>query len=177
VGVIERMTRATASSNLKCDELHFDADLIASSGFVARRRGLGALAFWAKYAQDTSRTKELLREFQTKFMGHRRQNRSHLPKRILHEIAEACVCYWLTDVCRACKGVKFERLEANDQVLSDKPCKRCKGTGKEVPPNAQDVGLDELDNSRFREEFAIGLEILEEAFRDYVERLARKSKK
>ncbi len=177
MGVIERMTRATASSNLKCDELHFDADLIASSGFVARRRGLGALAFWAKYAQDTSRTKELLREFQTKFMGHRRQNRSHLPKRILHEIAEACVCYWLTDVCRACKGVKFERLEANDQVLSDKPCKRCKGTGKEVPPNAQDVGLDELDNSRFREEFAIGLEILEEAFRDYVERLARKSKK
>lgn len=171
------MTKAAHSSNLKCDELHFDADVIGNSGLVARRRGLGALAFWSKYAQDTSRTKELLREFLTKYMGHRRQHRVMLPKRVLHTISEATVCYWLTDVCRACHGVKFEKLEANEQVLSDKPCKRCKGTGKESPPNAQDVGLDEIDNSRFREEFAIGLEILEESFRDYVERLARKNRK
>lgn len=177
MGVIERMTRATASSNLKCDDLHFDADLIASSGFVARKRGLGALAFWSKYAQDQSKTKELLRELMTKFVGQKRQERSHLSKRVLHQIAEAALCYWLTDTCRACKGVKFQKLESNEQVLSDKCCTRCKGTGKEPPPNAPDVGLDEIENSRFREEFADCLEILNEAFMDYAERLARKAKK
>ena len=177
MGVIERMTRATTSSNLKCDETHFDADLIASSGFVARKKGLGALAFWSKYAQDQSKTKELLRELMTKFVGQKRQERSHLSKRVLHQIAEASLCYWLTDTCRACNGVKYEKLEANEQCLSDKPCKRCKGTGKEAPPNAQDVGLDELENSRFREEFADCLEILNEAFMDYAERLAKKAKR
>jgi hypothetical protein len=174
MGVIERMTRATTSYNLKCDDLHFDADLIASSGFVARKRGLGALAFWSKYAQDSAKTKELLRELMTKFVGQKRQERSHLSKRILHQIAESALCYWLTDICRACKGVKFE---VQEQVLSDRPCKRCKGTGKEVPPNAQDVGLDELENSRFREEFADCLQILNEAFMDYAERLAKKAKR
>lgn len=173
MGVIERMTRATTSTNLKCDELHFDADLIASSGFVARRRGLGALAFWAKYAQDTSKTKELLRELMTQFVGKKRQQRSHLPKRMLHDIAEAALCYWLTDVCRACKGVKFE---TKDQVLTDKACKRCGGTGKERPPAAQDCGID-LDNSRFREEFSDCIEILHHAFMDYAERLAKKSRR
>jgi hypothetical protein len=173
VGVIERMTRATTSTNLKCDELHFDADLIASSGFVARRRGLGALAFWAKYAQDNSKTKELLRELMTQFVGKKRQERSHLPKRMLHDIAEAALCYWLTDVCRSCKGVKFE---AQNQVLTDKVCKRCRGTGKEAPPAAQDCGID-LDNSRFREEFSDCIEILHHAFMDYASRLARKAKR
>ena len=176
MGTLERMTRATTSSNLKCDELHYDADLIASSGFVARRRGLGALAFWAKYAQDTSKTKELMRELLTKFVGQKRQERSHLSKKVLHEIAEAALCYWLTDTCRACHGVKFEKLEANEQVLSDRPCKRCRGTGKERPPAAQDCGID-LDNSRFREEFADCIEILHEAFMDYAERLAKKAKR
>jgi hypothetical protein len=177
MGVIERMTRATTSSNLKCDDLHFDADLIASSGLVARKKGLGALAFWSKYAQDHSKTKELLRELMTKFVGKKRQERSNLSKRILHQIAESALCYWLTDVCRACKGVKFEKLESNEQVLSEKCCTRCKGTGKEAPPNSHDVGLDELDNSRFREEFADCLEVLNEAFTDYAERLAKKVKK
>ena len=177
MGVIERMTRATTSSNLKCDDLHFDADLIASSGFVARKRGLGALAFWSKYAQDTQKTKELLRELLTKFMGMKRAERSHLPKRTLHAIAEAALCYWLTDVCRACKGVKYEKLAANEQVLSDKPCKRCKGSGKEAPPSAHDVGLDDLENSRFQQEFADALQILNEAFMDYAERLAKKVKR
>lgn len=177
MGTIERMTKATQSSNLRCDELHFDADMLASSGFVARKRGLGALAFWAKYAQDTSRVKQLTQEFLTKFMGVKRQERSNLPKRILHSIGESAIVYWLTDVCRSCKGVKYEKLEANEQVLSDKPCHRCKGTGKEVPPNATDVGLDEVENSRFRAEFADALRILEEAFVDYVERLAKKSRK
>jgi hypothetical protein len=170
------MTRAANSSNLKCDDLHFDADMLASSGFVARKRGLGALCFWSKYQNDVSKTKELLRELMTKFVGLKRQQRSHLPKRTLHTIAEAALCYWLTDTCRSCKGVKFEKLESNEQVLSDKPCKRCKGTGKEVPPNAPDVGLDDLENSRFRVEFQDCLDILNEAFMDYAQRLARKSK-
>ena len=174
MGVIERMTRATTSSNLKCDDLHFDADLIASSGLVARKKGLGALAFWSKYAQDNSKTKELLRELMTKFVGKKRQERSNLSKRVLHQIAESALCYWLTDVCRSCNGVEFE---VQEQILTDRPCKRCKGTGKEVPPNAHDVGLDELENSRFRVEFQDCLDILNEAFTDYAERLAKKVKR
>ena len=167
------MTRAASSGNLKCDDLHFDVDMIASSGFVARRKGLGALCFWAKYQNDLSKTKELLRELMTRFVGLKRQQRSHLPKRTLHQIAETALCYWLTDTCRSCKGVKFEKRE---QILTDKPCIRCRGTGKEALPSAQDAGVD-LDNARFREELADCLNILHSEFFDYAERLARKSRK
>lgn len=119
-----------------------------------RRKGLGALAFWVKYGNE-NRRKELLRELLTPYMAIKR---GPIPKRVLHEIAEVAMGYWLNDGCKKCNA---------------KGCDVCHGTGRKAKPNVGDTHI-EMDNEQFRKEIIDALNLLEEAAGEYIKKLNRK---
>jgi hypothetical protein len=125
MSVIERYTRATRSSNLKCDEYHSAIDNIAAVGMSDD--AFGALLLRVKYAFDPTSYAKLKEEWRyyvkVKAVVH------DWPQDVNERIvADMVLAYWLRDHCRPCGGRKH--LELAPQVLQDEPCPHCKGSGK-----------------------------------------------
>jgi hypothetical protein len=125
VGIAERYTRATRSSNLKCDAYHTDIDSIAAVGMSDK--DFGSLLFRVKYAFEPHVYKRLVEEWRyyvtVKAVVH------EWPSQINEKIvADEVMAYWLNDRCRPCGGKGH--LELIPRVLDDEPCPHCRGTGK-----------------------------------------------
>jgi len=126
MGVIEKYSRSINSSNLRSDELHYEADSLAAVAMVdLSTDGLGGLLFRVKYGNDATSHNTLLMTWKDKVArkAELRQWPRHITAR---KVAEISLSYWLNDMCEACEGRGYEMLP-NSPVLSDVPCKCCKG--------------------------------------------------
>ena len=123
--VVARYTRATNSSNLKCDEYHTDVDSLAA--VAMSDKDFGHLLFRVKYAFDPTSYKRLLDEWKRyvkiKAVVH------NWPQHVKEDaVASLVLSYWLNDKCRACGGKKH--LELFPRVLEEECCPHCNGSGK-----------------------------------------------
>ncbi|MDB5777593.1 MAG: hypothetical protein JWP38_3726 [Herbaspirillum sp.] len=122
----QQYSRATHSSDLRCDEHHGDTDKLAAAALSSE---LGASLFRVKFGNDATTYAALLAkwsELVVKKSIHR-----EWPKHVTaHKVAVASLDYWLNDVCPACSGKAYEPLASAPNVLSDMQCKACKGQGK-----------------------------------------------
>jgi hypothetical protein len=125
VGIIESYSRATQSSNLRDDEHHHQTEKLAA---VALSSELGAKLFRVKYGNDATSYHALLAAWKDKV--EKKAGLRHWPKHITaHKVAEMSLRHWLNDVCEPCSGKGFEVIPGSP-MLSDAPCKACKGDGK-----------------------------------------------
>lgn len=144
--------RAVVSGNLKQTEAWrvSDPDRLMALAFTDRR--LGSHLYRARIVNDAQKYRELrdmwraeLREIARKrrwtVMLHAQLTPAYMelcevivPPSYCFAIADASLRAWIFDVCPACLGRRFELLEGLDlegrQVLSDRACKECEGTGK-----------------------------------------------
>lgn len=130
--IAQQYARATQSSNLKSDELHFDTDKLAA---VALSGHLGSMLFRVRYANDAGSYVGLAEawEWEVKKIAAF----DHWPEHIREAtVAKAALKYWLNDLCPSCGGKCLKKHEFVDS-LSDDACELCEGTGKrplEVEP-------------------------------------------
>jgi hypothetical protein len=127
---IKKYSRSINSSNLKSDEHHFSADSLAVAAMVAMANGaeLANLLFRVKYGLDATSHRALLEGWKVKVA--KKAELRQWPKHITaKKVAELSLGYWLNDVCEPCGGKGFE-VEPGTPMLSDVPCKCCKGTAK-----------------------------------------------
>lgn len=123
--IAAQYARATQSSNLKSDELHFDTDKLAA---VALSGHLGSMLFRVKFANDATTYIGLAEawEWEVKKLAAIDRWPEHIKDAT---VAKAALKYWLNDLCPACGGKCFQKHEFVD-TLSDDPCDLCEGTGK-----------------------------------------------
>jgi hypothetical protein len=125
VKLAQKYAKATQSSNLKSDELHFDTDRLAA---VALSGEFGALLFRVKYANDHTSYVRLAEEWEWEVK--KRAALAGWPVHIKEAaVAKAALKYWLNDLCPVCGGKGVKKMEFVD-VLSDDPCDTCEGSGK-----------------------------------------------
>lgn len=125
MGIIEKYSRATQSSNLRSDEHHHDVDKLAA---VALSSEFGSLLFRVKYANDPTSYVQLVKEWE--WYVKKRAALAGWPMAIDDEaVAKTSLKYWLNDICPACGGTGHAKEEFQD-VLSDEPCNICEGSGK-----------------------------------------------
>lgn len=125
MGIIERYSRATQSSNLRSDEHHHDTDKLAA---VALSSEFGSMLFRVKYANDATSYRRLGDEW--RWYVKKRAALAGWPERINDaQVADESLAYWLNDLCPVCNGKGFKKMEFVD-VLSDDACNHCEGSGK-----------------------------------------------
>lgn len=125
MGIVEKYSRATISSNLRSDEHHFDTDKLAA---VALSSEFGAMLFRVKYANDATTYPRLQEEW--RWYVKKRAALAHWPIHVKEQtVADKALAYWLNDLCPACGGRGVKKMDFVD-VLSDDPCDVCEGSGK-----------------------------------------------
>lgn len=129
MGIVEKYSRSINSSNLKCDETHFDADNLAAVALTDLSSGaLGGVLFRVKYGNDATTYNTLLTAWKSRVT--KKADLRQWPKHITaSKVAEISLGYWLNDVCQVCEGRGYETLP-NSPILSDEACKCCKGERK-----------------------------------------------
>lgn len=126
MGIIESYSRATQSSNLKDDQFHHTTEKLAA---VALSSKLGSVLFRVKYANDATSYARLLEDW-IEIVVIKAAIRNW-PKEVSpRKIARLSLEYWINDLCQCCGGKGYPSLENVPNVLSDKQCKVCDGTGK-----------------------------------------------
>lgn len=125
MGIIEKYSRATQSSNLRSDEHHHDVDKLAA---VALSSEFGSLLFRVKYANDAGSFPRLKEEW--RWYVKKRAALAGWPIHVKEEaVADSALFHWLNDLCPACGGKGFKKMAFAD-ILSDEPCEHCEGSGK-----------------------------------------------
>lgn len=125
MGIIEKYSRATQSSNLRSDEHHHDVDKLAA---VALSSEFGALLFRVKYANDATSYNRLKDEW--RWYVKKRAAVAGWPMHVKElAVADHALNHWINDICPVCGGKCFKKMEFID-VLSDEPCDACEGSGK-----------------------------------------------
>lgn len=159
--LIERVAVALTSDDLRLRESACDLDKIIASGWSARQRQLGALAFWAKYTMDPHKTRQFLEIVRKMSVAKARQRNRGGSQDELHLLAEAVVFWWLTDKCPTCQGRGFMVLK-DQQTVSSLECQNCGGTGMRPTPKPKDAGLA-WDEVKFEHRFNEVLAVVESA--------------
>lgn len=121
----QRYSRATQSSNLKDDSHHYQTEVLAA---VALSSAFGSLLFRVKYANDATSHNALLEKW-TVLVEQKSVFRGWPSHIVPATVAATSLEYWLCDICEHCEGKGYHAL-AGAPVLSDDPCKVCKGSGK-----------------------------------------------
>jgi hypothetical protein len=124
MSLAERYSRAAISGNLRNDELHGATDVLAA---MALSGTFGAMLVRVKYCNDVGSYHRLLHQW-TWIVSTRALRRNwpeHIP---INTVAYMSLRRWLNSVCPACTGLGYIK-ELGAPVLSDRPCKLCKGTG------------------------------------------------
>jgi hypothetical protein len=126
MGIAEKYSKSINSSDLTSDEHHYDTDNLAAVALCGNE--LGAALFRVKFGNDETSHKALLRGWQVEVAKKRiiREWPKHITA---NKVAELSLGYWLNDICEACSGKGFESV-AGTPMLSDTPCKCCKGSTK-----------------------------------------------
>lgn len=123
--IAQKYSRATQTSDLKDDAHHHQTEVLAA---VALSSELGSLLFRVKFGNDATSHKALLEKWLV-IVGKKSVFRSWPSHVAQDKVAQASLEYWLCDLCGHCEGKGYHVL-AGAPVLSDDPCKVCKGTGK-----------------------------------------------
>lgn len=127
VKLARQYSRAVKSSNLKCDDEHFDTDTLAAMALSGEHK-LGSLLFRVKYANDASSHVHLFEQWSV--IVHGKSIRAQWPKHIpATKVAELSLAYWLSDVCPVCTG-RGHPVILNTPSLEENECQGCRGTGK-----------------------------------------------
>lgn len=135
MGTLERVAHAETSSNLQHKEHDCDVDVLGAIGMAGiKHKGYLAL-FRIKYLHDMDEAKnaqQQLTEWARKGLSLKGQN----TKQAKH-IADKVMKYWLVDTCALCSGLKYE-VDPGSPYLSNRVCKRCRGTGKRPLPHSRE---------------------------------------
>lgn len=124
--VIQRYTRATATSNLRDDAHHHQTEVLAAAALSG---GVGTMLFRAKYAGDAS-TIPALRERWREIVISKAALRNWPGDISPAKVARLSLDFWLLDVCESCTGRAYEPLAGIPSVLGDTPCRACSGSGR-----------------------------------------------
>jgi hypothetical protein len=116
-----------------------DIDFIIASGMAAKQKNVGALAFWAKYANDLEREGQLRYQLKRMVIGKARAKRIRANAQDISQCVDSALTWWLHDVCPTCRGVKFQ---VDNQHLSNRVCTVCSGSGVRHLPTLTESNLD-----------------------------------
>lgn len=140
--VEERYTRATTSSNLKCEaDTRSDVDVLLAAGMSPGILGSALMRLHSEF--DSSSEKQARTATDALLLMGKLKS---LP-RVLEalegwallrgmdapgKLALAVAAYWLDSSCTACEGRGHERIAGTPML--GRQCKACRGTGKRKEP-------------------------------------------
>ena len=120
----ERYTRATTSSNLKCEaDTRSDVDVLIAAGWSPSRLGAALMRL------HTRKDRNGLERVHEQLAREASRQGAERPE----AVAAAVLAWWLNRNCKACSGRKFELIPGTPS-LSARSCKLCKGTGETAIP-------------------------------------------
>lgn len=137
----ERLATALATDDLLLREAACDLDKIIVSGWSAKSRELGAMAFWSKYLNDGQKARQFVDMVRRVAVSRMRQQRRMVRREEVHQLAEIVVAWWLHDKCPTCQGRGLLVLQ-DQQVVSNIECPTCRGSGVRRMPTPKEAGLD-----------------------------------
>ena len=154
--VIQRYTRALASSNLRDDAYHHSTEVLVAAALSDE---LGTSLFRVKFGNDLSGYAALQKKW-LQVVKSKAENRRWPDAVDAKSVALAALEYWLNDVCPECTGRAFETIRNVPSVLSDSECRSCLGTGRrELHASAHEQRFieDMVDSLDARTKQAAGL--------------------
>ena len=148
----ERIGTALNSKNLKSDETHFDADLVAALAHASKLGSSLQMAISAGFNEELAPAAEELARVLKKACRRRNWGIGWKAAKVA---AQQALVEWILEVCRACNGTGKTLLnysiDAADQTdQKERECPVCNGTGQFIPEwgwRADQMGLDLSDSS------------------------------
>ena len=138
----ERYTRATTSSNLKCEaDVRSDVDVLLAAGMSPGILGSALMRLHSEY--DSSSEKQARTSTEVILLMGKLKSLPRVLEALEgwallrglgepHKLALAVVAYWLDSKCQACEGRGHERIAGTPSL--GRKCKVCRGTGKRKEP-------------------------------------------
>lgn len=133
MGIAQKYIRSTQSSNLRCDDRHFDADTLMAVALCGVP--FGPLLLRARLATTESNPSAVY-ELKRVWLGVVAKTafiKSWPSKISAKKVASTSIEYWMNDVCPDCFGRKSDQID-NTPCLTGVDCKSCAGTGKRPIP-------------------------------------------
>jgi hypothetical protein len=166
--MVERVALSLTSDDLRLMRHACPLDKVIASGWSSKTDTLGCLAFWAKYACDAGRTRDLFRQARKVAVARARRKKRGGHADHWRAMSDVAVEYWLQDTCGACQGRGFKVAEGS-QIASGELCGACHGSGLAPLPSASLTGSD-MDEQRFGRAVLEMLSSLDQAMSGYVAR-------
>lgn len=167
----ERLATALGTDDLLMREAACDLDKIIVSGWSAKTRELGAMAFWSKYLNDGKKAREFVDLVRRVAVSRMRQQRRMARREEIHQLAEIVVAWWLHDKCPTCQGRGLLVLR-DQQVVSNIECQSCHGTGLRRLPTPKEAGLD-WEGAIFERRFTDVQVLIDDAMNSYMGNVKR----
>lgn len=165
----ERIGQALNSKNLRQDEHHADADVVAALAFAPQLGASLQFLISAGHAEEGVRTVEYLTH--TLIRAGRRK-RIGFGKMRAETIARQALLEWTIRVCRACNGTGNKLASYShdaDHVKAGDSCDLCDGTGMFLPLWEWRAGLMQINDQDparewWEKRIDLAKEIIEDAF-------------
>lgn len=167
----ERLATALATDDLLLREAACDLDKIIVSGWSAKTRELGSMAFWSKYLNDAQKARQFVDVVRRVAVSHMRQKRRNVRREEVHLLAEIVVAWWLQDNCPTCQGRGLLVLQ-DQQVVSNIECPACKGSGLRRIPTPKEAGLN-WEPALFEHRFVKVQLLIDNAMGSYIDGVSR----
>ena len=166
----ERIGTALNSKNLKNDELHNDADIVAALGFANR---LGSKLQRVRSGGSTSDMYPAVVHLAVTLKKACRNKRMGISNEAAFKCAEQGLREWLVHICRSCNGTGERLLDYSGVTPGKKrtmgTCNHCNGTGMFVPLwswRKQVMALtEEVSGAWWEKRIELAKEIAEDAYR------------
>lgn len=127
MSVLDMLARAEVSSDLEHHDYDCHVDVLGATGMAASANFAHMAIFRIKYLNDSAEIESAKRLFimwARRSMINRKLNAASASR-----VGVQALTAWVNDVCQACNGLKHQVI-AGSPTLSDKPCPKCSGTGK-----------------------------------------------
>lgn len=165
----ERIGRALNSHNLRSDEHHSDADVVAALAFAPQLGASLQLLISAGHTEEVGRTIEYLT---LTLVRAGRRKRIGFGKMRAETIARQALLEWTIRVCRACNGTGSKLVSYSHDaapVKANDSCDLCDGTGMFLPLwewRAVLMDINDQDPARewWEKRIELAKEIIEDAF-------------
>jgi hypothetical protein len=148
MSILDKLSSAETSSDLQHHaERLCDIDIIGAAGLAASSNPLHMALYRVKYLHDMTELDQSKRIFilwSRRIMLKRKLNPASA-----NRIGVQALKSWLHDVCLSCNGQKYQVVPGTPS-LSDKPCQRCSGTGRNNvtgPGNTAEIFKDLMDKA------------------------------
>lgn len=166
----ERIGQALNSKNLRQDEHHTDADVVAALAFAPQLGASLQSLISAGHVVELDRTLRLLTDT---LLRAGRRKRIGFGKLRAEVIARQALLEWTIRICRSCNGTGYRLVsytfDAQQPKQSDS-CPHCEGTGVFMPTwewRVDTMSIHDQDPTRdwWEKRIDLGKEIIEDAFR------------